>query len=97
LLGAEGVVSVAANIAPSGMAELCSLVRDGDAEAAERLNSRLQVVYEALALQTNPIPVKYALSEMGLIKNCIRLPLTTLADEYRLELAAALKAAEIIK
>ena len=96
LLGAEGVISVAANVAPSGMAELCDLVRDSENDAAKRLNDRLQVVYAALALQTNPIPVKCALSEMGMIKNCIRLPLTTLADEYRLELAAALKAIDLI-
>jgi len=96
LKGARGVISVAANVAPAAMAELCTLAGSGQGEAAARLNARMQPVYDALAMQTNPIPVKYALSEMGLIRNRIRLPLTTLADEYRLKLTAALSAAEII-
>ncbi len=93
--GAHGVISVAANIAPAQMAEMCTLASCGQIAAAGLLDERMRPIYEALAMQTNPIPVKYALSELGLIKNKIRLPLTTLADPYQLKLTAALKAAEL--
>lgn len=94
--GASGVISVAANVAAAEMAELCKFATGGDTAAASRVNKKMQPVYAALAMQTNPIPVKYALSEMGMIKNNIRLPLTTLAGEYRLKLTAALSVADLM-
>ena len=93
--GARGVVSVAANIAPAPMATLCKLALGADQDAALAQDRRLHPVYAALALETNPIPVKHALAEMGRIKNKLRLPLTTLAEPYRLELAAALTEANL--
>jgi 4-hydroxy-tetrahydrodipicolinate synthase len=93
--GARGVISVAANIAPAEMAALCRLAMNGDADEARSLDTRLQPVFAALALQTNPIPVKWAMSQLGLVKKGIRLPLTTLATEFRLKLTAALTAAEL--
>jgi 4-hydroxy-tetrahydrodipicolinate synthase len=64
-VGAGGVVSVAANVAPALMHELFALAAEQDEEAARRLDERLQPLFEVLAVETNPIPVKWALFEMG--------------------------------
>jgi len=81
--GARGVVSVAANVAPALMHELCSLAAAGDWAAAQGLDDRLQPLFEALALETNPIPVKWALFEMHRVGPQIRLPLTPLDEALR--------------
>ena len=81
--GAWGVVSVAANVAPRLMRELCDAARVGDWRRAERLNDRLAKLYETLGVETNPIPVKWAAFEMGLAGPWVRLPLTPLAERHR--------------
>jgi len=81
--GAAGVISVAANVAPGLMHRLCAVAREQDWSAAEQLNGRLQALYDVLALETNPIPVKWALFEMKRIGPDIRLPLTPLDPVHR--------------
>lgn len=81
--GARGVVSVAANVVPAIMQRLCASVRARNTALAQELDGRLQPLYEALALETNPIPVKWALFEMKLIGPQIRLPLTQLDDAHQ--------------
>jgi len=81
--GARGVVSVAANVAPALMHGLCMLAAAGDWAAADRLDQRLQLLFEALAVETNPIPVKWALFEMNRVGPQIRLPLIPLDAALR--------------
>jgi 4-hydroxy-tetrahydrodipicolinate synthase len=81
--GAVGVVSVAANVAPAQMHALCGFARRGDWAAAEQLEERLRELFDRLAAETNPIPVKWALFEMNRIGPQIRLPLTPLAEVHR--------------
>jgi len=82
-VGASGVVSVAANVAPALMHELFALAAEQDEQAARRLDERLQPLFEVLAVETNPIPVKWALFEMGRVGPQIRLPLTPLEEAHR--------------
>ncbi len=95
LAGGKGNISVTANVAPSEMAELCRLAMAGEAAEAEALNDRLMPLHNNLFLEANPIPVKWALHEMGLIQRGIRLPLTPLAEQHRAPLKAALTSAGI--
>jgi 4-hydroxy-tetrahydrodipicolinate synthase len=88
--GARGVVSVAANAAPAVFAELCAAAGQGDWTAAETVFSRLGELIEALAVETNPIPVKWALYRLGLIGPGIRLPLLPLAEGRRGSVEAAM-------
>jgi 4-hydroxy-tetrahydrodipicolinate synthase len=95
--GAAGVVSVAANVAPALMHELCVLARGQDREAAGRLDARLQNLFDALALESNPIPVKWALFEMNRIGPQIRLPLTPLDEMHRVPLRQSLDALGLVR
>jgi 4-hydroxy-tetrahydrodipicolinate synthase len=81
--GAHGVVSVAANVAPGLMHRLCSAAAEEQWEVADALDARLQPLFEMLALETNPIPVKWALFEMQRVSPHIRLPLTPLDEAHR--------------
>lgn len=92
-LGAHGVISVAANIAPAAMAELCRLAVAGEDSGAAPLDARLAGLYDFLAVESNPIPVKWLLHRMGRAGSGIRLPLMALDERYRAradELIAAL-------
>ncbi|NOX09557.1 MAG: 4-hydroxy-tetrahydrodipicolinate synthase [Gammaproteobacteria bacterium] len=89
-LGGHGVISVTANVAPGMMHDLCAAVRAGDLEQAGRINSELDALHNDLFVEANPIPVKWALCEMGLIGKGIRLPLTWLADENHARVRQAL-------
>jgi len=95
--GACGVVSVAANVAPAMMHELCVLARGEDGDAAQALERRLQTLFAALALESNPIPVKWALFEMGRIGPQIRLPLTPLDERHRGPLRQCLDALGLVR
>ena len=98
LAGAKGNISVTANVAPKIMSELCaSAVNHGDAAEAEAINNKVANVHNNLFCESNPIPVKWAVHEMGLIGTGIRLPLTPLAQQYREPLRNAPKAAGIIQ
>jgi len=96
LMGGKGNVSVTANVAPAEMAQLCELAIAGNADEARALNNKLAAVHEKLFVEANPIPVKWALAEMHLMENGIRLPLTPLASEYHATVRHALRSADII-
>ncbi|MGD8356991.1 MAG: 4-hydroxy-tetrahydrodipicolinate synthase [Lysobacterales bacterium] len=95
--GARGVVSVAANVAPGAMRELCAEAAAGNWERAERLNDRLRPLFRALMLESNPIPVKWSLCEMNLIGPGIRLPLTELDESLRAPLRQCLSELGLLK
>ncbi|NOY73083.1 MAG: 4-hydroxy-tetrahydrodipicolinate synthase [Gammaproteobacteria bacterium] len=96
LLGAKGDISVTANVAPQQMHDLCKAALAGDRDTAEKINAQLVELHNVLFVEANPIPVKWAVSEMGLIATDIRLPLTPLSNGYRQILRDALSKAEII-
>jgi len=79
LLGGHGVISVTANVAPRLMHEMCAAALAGDVAKAREANSRLLPLHRNLFLEANPIPVKWAVQQMGLIRGGIRLPLTPLS------------------
>lgn len=83
LLGGKGNISVTANVAPRLMHELCAAALKGDAETARRLNDALMPLHRQLFIESNPIPAKWALHEMGLIADGLRLPLTSLSERCR--------------
>jgi 4-hydroxy-tetrahydrodipicolinate synthase len=93
LLGGRGNISVTANVAPAAVARACELALEGRADEARAANQELAALNRALFLESNPIPVKWALSEMGMIPPGIRLPLTPLAEQYRQQVREALQAA----
>src|SRR5688500_16009274 len=82
LLGAHGVISVTANAAPGLMHEMCVAAFAGDLAAARAANSKLRSLHQDLFIEANPIPVKWAVAQMGLIGAGLRLPLTPLSDHY---------------
>ncbi|MBP7188703.1 MAG: 4-hydroxy-tetrahydrodipicolinate synthase [Thiopseudomonas sp.] len=96
LAGGKGNISVTANIAPRAMHELCQLAMAGDAEGAKALNDRLMPLHENLFLEANPIPVKWALQQMGLIEQGIRLPLTWFSEQYHDTLRQAMRQSGIL-
>lgn len=82
LLGGHGVISVTANVAPKLVAEMCRAALKGDLETARARNDRLLPLHRKLFVEANPIPVKWALAQMGLIENALRLPLVPLSEQY---------------
>ncbi len=95
LAGGDGVISVTANVAPAEMAAMCAAALDGDGEKAARLDAALAGLHEALFVESNPIPVKWALHRMNRIENGIRLPLTWLSEPHRDRVAAAMSQAGV--
>ncbi len=96
LLGGKGVISVTANVAPKLMHEMCVLAIAGDVMAARAINAKLFALHQRLFIEANPIPVKWVLAEMGLIKTGIRLPMMNLSAQYHEALRNACAAAEIL-
>jgi 4-hydroxy-tetrahydrodipicolinate synthase len=90
LQGGDGVISVTSNVVPASMAELCEAALAGRREQATAINDRLDPLHQRLFLESNPIPVKWALHEMGLIQEGIRLPLTWLSTSHHAALRQAL-------
>jgi len=80
-VGAAGVVSVAANVVPSKTAAMCRAFDEGNLKGAQDIHYELTPLFKALFLETNPMPVKAALTRMGLIENYLRLPLTPMRPE----------------
>ena len=80
LMGGKGNISVTANVAPREMADLCEAALEGNAEKARAINEKLMPLHKDLFIEANPIPVKWALVEMGLMQKGIRLPLTWLSE-----------------
>ncbi|MHA3083207.1 4-hydroxy-tetrahydrodipicolinate synthase [Acinetobacter sp. ANC 5383] len=95
-LGAQGNISVTANVVPKLMSELCAAALQGNQKVAEQINNKIANLNNILFCESNPIPVKWALHEMGKIGSGIRLPLTPLAEQYRTPLRDALKDVGII-
>ena len=96
LAGGQGVISVTSNIAPKAMSEMCLAALAGDRETAQRIDQGLVGLHRDLFLESNPIPVKWALAEMGLIPAGIRLPLTWLSEKFRGELRNSMQQAGLI-
>ncbi|HHD11537.1 MAG TPA: 4-hydroxy-tetrahydrodipicolinate synthase [Deltaproteobacteria bacterium] len=96
-IGGRGVISVTSNILPSEVSLLCKHFFDGNLEEARKLHQRLQPLNRIMFIETNPIPVKTALSMMGLIEEELRLPLTTITDANRIKLEELLKNYGLIK
>jgi 4-hydroxy-tetrahydrodipicolinate synthase len=93
LMGGHGVISVTANVAPKLMAEMCKAAQAGDIAAARACNDRLLALHRNLFVEANPIPVKWALAEMGMIENELRLPLVPLSPHHHEAVRAALREA----
>jgi 4-hydroxy-tetrahydrodipicolinate synthase len=93
LLGAKGDISVTANVVPKAMHDMCAAALAGERELAENLDRPLRALHRDLFVQSSPIPVKWALHEMGLIPEGMRLPLTPLEPPYHSRVLDALKQA----
>jgi len=95
LRGGDGVISVTNNVAPRLMAQLCAAALAGDRDAAVEINARLDPLHHELFVQSNPIPVKWAVVELGLARKGIRLPLTWLSEELEPRVREAMRRAGI--
>jgi len=93
--GGHGVVTVSGNVAPRQVADLCELAREGKADEARALDDSLQPLNKALFIESNPIPVKWAVSELGLMESHIRLPLTPYSDRYHEDMRSAMQTAGV--
>ncbi len=96
LCGAKGNISVVANVAPKNMHLMCAAAMKGDVETARKLNNLMLPLSQQLFVESNPIPVKWALAEMGMISPGIRLPLVPLAEGYHDVVRKALKEAGVL-
>jgi len=96
LLGGHGVISVTANVAPKLMHEMCVAARAGNVKQACEINAKLFGLHQKLFVEANPIPVKWVLQQMGLIKAGIRLPMVNLSAQYHDVLRAAMGQAGLI-
>ena len=96
LNGAKGTISVTANVAPRAMHEMCAAALAGDRGLTEAIDSRLAELHKALFLESNPIPVKWAVGQLDLIPPGIRLPLTPLSDALHPAVLAAMRQAGVI-
>ncbi|MBM4208416.1 MAG: 4-hydroxy-tetrahydrodipicolinate synthase [Gammaproteobacteria bacterium] len=96
LLGGNGTITVTGNVAPKLMHEMITAAINGNAETASMLDQKLAGLHKQLFIQANPIPVKWAMAEMGLIRKGIRLPLTWLTGDCFAAVRSAMKQAEVI-
>ena len=96
LLGGQGSISVTANVAPKAVHEMIAAALAGDAEKAAEIDAAIVGLHRDLFLEANPIPVKWALAEMGKMPAGIRLPLTPLASQYHEQLRASMVASGLL-
>jgi 4-hydroxy-tetrahydrodipicolinate synthase len=96
LLGGKGNISVTANVAPRDMSDLCAAAMRGDADTARALHEKLMPLNKTLFIESNPIPVKWALHEMGMMPDGIRLPLTWLSEACHEPLRQALRQSGVL-
>ena len=96
LMGGKGNISVTANVAPRAMSDLCAAAMRGEAAIARAINDRLMPLHKALFIESNPIPVKWALHEMGLMPDGIRLPLTCPSPRCHEPLRQALRQSGVL-
>lgn len=97
LCGGKGNISVTANVAPRAMHELCMAAMEGNLARAIEINNRMLPLHNTLFIEPNPLPVKWALTEMGMIPSGIRLPLVPMSAQYHDTVRAALRASGILK
>ncbi|MFT6625191.1 MAG: 4-hydroxy-tetrahydrodipicolinate synthase [Cycloclasticus sp.] len=95
LMGAKGSISVTANVAPKKLRQMCEKALAGDADGARAIDAKLQPLHRDLFVQSSPIPVKWAVCELGLIEKGIRLPMTWLTAECESIVRNAMVAAEL--
>ena len=96
LLGADGVISVTANVAPRLMREMCAAALGGNLASARAINNKLLGLHRHLFDEANPIPVKWAAQQLGLIAGGIRLPLTPLSDGFHKQVRDAMSQAGLV-
>jgi 4-hydroxy-tetrahydrodipicolinate synthase len=90
LAGGHGTISVTANVVPGRFAAMCRAALAGDASLARSLDAEIAELHRLLFLESNPIPAKWALAEMGMMEHGIRLPLTPLSATHQPRLRRAL-------
>ena len=83
MMGGHGVISVAANILPREISNICSNFFRGDSDQALEQNKKLENIYDLLFIESNPVPVKWMLYKMKMLENSVRLPLVSLDEKYR--------------
>lgn len=96
LLGGKGNISVTANVAPRAMSDMCTAAMRGEAAIARAINDRMMPLHKNLFIEANPIPVKWALNEMGMMADGIRLPLTWLSPRCHEPLRQALRQSGVL-
>ena len=94
-LGARGDISVTANVAPMLMSEMCNAALAGDFDAAKAIDLKLSGLHKHLFVESNPIPVKYAVSKMGYTANVLRLPLVAVSEQYQSEIEQGMEQAGV--
>ena len=94
--GAHGVISVAANVIPKSISQICKHIREDNLAEAKKLNEVNNNIYRLLFVESNPIPVKWMLTKMGMIENSIRLPLIELDETYHDEILSELNKLKLI-
>ena len=97
LMGGHGIISVTANVAPRLMHEMCVAALAGDLARAREINHKLLGLHRHLFLEANPIPVKWAVAQLGLIEGGIRLPLTPLSAQYQETVREAMREAGVLQ
>lgn len=95
-LGGHGEISVTANVAPALSAKMCDYVLAGDFQQAAEIDQRLLPLHQALFVESNPIPVKWAVAQLGLIGPYMRLPMTPLSAEYHEQVRSAMVGAGVL-
>ncbi len=93
LQGGHGSISVTANVVPAQMAAMCQAALDGNAELAQQIDEKIEILHSTLFIESNPIPVKWAVAQMGLCGTTMRLPLTVLNEKYHDQVRSALQSA----
>jgi 4-hydroxy-tetrahydrodipicolinate synthase len=96
MLGGNGSITVTGNVAPKQLREMLAAAMRGDRATAEALDIKLTALHNDLFIQSNPIPVKWAVAEMGLMGKGIRLPLTWLTDDCIPTVRAAMQQAGVL-
>lgn len=94
-LGARGDISVTANVAPKLMSDMCEAALNGDFARAEKIDAKLRALHRDLFVESNPIPVKYAVAKMGYTSNVLRLPLTAMSKQHEATLDSAMSLAQV--
>jgi len=97
LCGGKGNISVTANVAPRAMHDLCVAAMAGNVAEAVRINNRMLPLHNKLFVEPNPVPVKWAMAEMGLMPDGLRLPLAPLGDEWHETVRAALRESGVLQ